>query len=265
MPSPFPGFDPFLESAALWPDFHSTFINYWREAIADSLPDHYEASLSERVYLVEVDPDVRAIVYPDVTVVQRTESKVETSGFAASAATTVEPVTIPLTLLEGPRELFIEVVHRPDRSLVATLELLSPSNTRAPGRMQYLAKRNALLRQEVHLVELDLLRGGARLPLAGRYPPGDAFYLVSRGDRRPDCQVYAWPLSSPLPTVPVPLRSPDADLLVDLARVFHTAYERGRFARRTNYQAGLPETYAEAERVWARRVIENALRGADLT
>ncbi|MCA9188686.1 MAG: DUF4058 family protein [Planctomycetales bacterium] len=46
MPSPFPGIDPFLEDAVFWPDFHATFINYWREAIADKLPDQYEAGIA---------------------------------------------------------------------------------------------------------------------------------------------------------------------------------------------------------------------------
>jgi hypothetical protein len=59
MKSPFPGMDPFLEQPAYWPDFHATFINYWREAIADLLPPSYEATLGERVYLVERDPDER--------------------------------------------------------------------------------------------------------------------------------------------------------------------------------------------------------------
>ena len=45
--------DPYLESPAFWSDFHATFINYWREAIADRLPDHYEARIDERVNLVE--------------------------------------------------------------------------------------------------------------------------------------------------------------------------------------------------------------------
>ena len=57
MPSPFPGFDPYLESPTFWSDFHSTFINYWRETIAETLPDKYEAGIGDRVYLVEPSED----------------------------------------------------------------------------------------------------------------------------------------------------------------------------------------------------------------
>jgi len=43
MNSPFPGMDPYLEDPAFWSDFHHTFIGCWREAIADALPEPYEA------------------------------------------------------------------------------------------------------------------------------------------------------------------------------------------------------------------------------
>ncbi len=63
---PFPGMDPYLEDPAYWSDFHRTFINYWREAIADQLPDHYEARIGEQVYLVEEPPTTRKLIGPDV-------------------------------------------------------------------------------------------------------------------------------------------------------------------------------------------------------
>ena len=68
MRSPFPGMDPFLENPAYWLDFHSRFVNCWCEAIADVLPPNYEASLGERVYLVEHDPEARKLGFPDVAV-----------------------------------------------------------------------------------------------------------------------------------------------------------------------------------------------------
>ena len=168
---------------------------------------------------------------------------------------TLEPVTIPLTILVGPRETYIEILHRPDRSLVAVLELLSPANKEQPGRTEYLAKRNALLYQQVHLVELDHLRGGRRPPLSKPLPPGDCYYLVSRAEQRPDCQVYAWGLRKPLPALPVPLRSPDPDLIIPLGSVFTTAYDRGRFQRRIDYRRPLPAHLRPDEKSWAASVV----------
>lgn len=228
MPSPFPGFDPALEDPAYWSDFHATFINYWREAIADALPDAYEARIGERIYLTEHEPDARKLVIPDVAVAR---AKLRTTPESYSNAATIEPVIVPLNTLDGPRETYIEILHRPERGLVAALELLSPANKNAPGRTEYLAKRKALLYQAVHLIELDLLRGGERLPMAAPLPPGDAYYFLSRAEQRPDCQVYAWRLEDPLPTLPVPLRQPDPDVFINLASVFNTAYDRGRFHR----------------------------------
>jgi hypothetical protein len=244
--------DPFLELPAYWSDFHLTIINYWREAIADVLPPEYEAALGERVYPVEHDPEARRLGYPDVAV---TEGERPATPPARSAgAATLEPVTIPLTILEGPREAYIEILHQPERRLVAALELLSPANKEQPGRAEYLAKRRALLCQDVHLVELDLLLEGQRLPLQGPLPPADYYYLVSRGDRRPDCQVYFWTLRQPLPTLPVPLRAPDPDVFINLATVFATAYERGRFGRRLPYQGPVPAFVLEEARPWVETV-----------
>jgi hypothetical protein len=44
--------DPYLEDPAFWPDFHFTFIGCWREAIAEVLPEAYEARLDETIVSV---------------------------------------------------------------------------------------------------------------------------------------------------------------------------------------------------------------------
>jgi hypothetical protein len=272
MKSPFPGMDPYLEHPAYRSeDFHSRFINAWCEAIADALPPQYEATLGERVYLVEHIPEARKLGFPDVAVSHGERPTPSSQSPASTGATeTLEPVTIPLTILEGPRETYIEILYQPERSLVAALELLSPPPSpyplplageegrvrgEAPGRTEYLAKRRALLVQNVHLAELDLLFGGRRLPLQQALPSADYYYLLSRGDQRPDCQVYRWTVRQPLPTLPVPLRSPDADLHIDLAAVFATAYERGRFFRRLNYQGPVPAFLREDNRRWCEAIV----------
>ncbi len=43
----------------------------------------------------------------------------------------------------------------------------------------------------------------------------------------------------PLPLLPVPLRAPDADVDVNLASVYRTAFSRGRYARSIDYGKGL--------------------------
>jgi hypothetical protein len=255
MPSIFPGMDPFLEHPAYWLDFHATFINYWREAIADELPPQYEAALGERVYLVEHDPEARKLGYPDLAVTQSEITIPSRRSTRAAGTLMLEPVTIPLTIHEGPRQAYIEILYQPDRSLVTALELLSPTNKEGDGRGEYLAKRKALLHQKVNVGELDLLQGGKRLPLEKPLPPADCYYLLARADQRPDCQVYFWSLRQPLPRLPVPLREPDPDLLIDLEAVFTTAYDRGRFGRRLNYQGPVPAPLKAKQRNWVQSVL----------
>src|SRR5262249_36397293 len=194
MKSPFPGMDPYLEDLAFWPDFHASFLPYWRDYLADRLPDHYDVRLDERVNLIAMSPETVKLIYPDVSLSKRGPAASHGSkGVASGDAGTMllEPGTIPNQLFEEVRETRVEILHRPLHSLVAVLELLSPWNKTGDGFYQYQVKRRAVLGQRrVHLVELDLLVGGQRPPLARPLPAGDYYALISPGEPRPDCAVY---------------------------------------------------------------------------
>lgn len=262
MSSPFPGMDPFLEDPTFWPDFHATFINYWREAIAEQLPDRYDARIGERVNLVEHPPETIRRVEPDVAVSRWGNGGGTLGSAAGGVVTTLEPVTIPLVIEEPTRQTYIEILRRADRDLVAVLELLSPANKTPPGLGEYRAKRNAILRQNVHLLELDLLLQGERMPLRGPLPPGDYYALLARADRRPDCNVYAWTVRDGLPKIPIPLRPPDADVMVDLAEVMRTTYDRGRYAKSVDYDSP-PETVRfSPHRQWILHRVAGVSNGA---
>jgi hypothetical protein len=225
--------DPYLENPAFWSDFHATFINYWRESLADLLPDHYEARIDERVNLVEVEPKKIRRFEPDVAVSRGPRSP--GAAPSASGVATLEPVVVPLLIEEETRETYIQILYRRDRTLVAILELLSPANKEEPDRSTYLARRNTLLHRDVHVVELDLLLKGQRIPLGEAYPAGHYFALVADATRRPDCDVYHWTMRQPLPPIPIPLLPPDPAVWIDLAAVFAITYERGRYARSIDY------------------------------
>jgi hypothetical protein len=241
--------DPYLEHPAHWPDFHATFINYWREALTVALPGHYTARIGERVYLVEGPPLTRKLTSPDVAV-ERQPGPPRPAATTSVASPVQSPVTLPLLLLDQPLETYIEILHRLDRSLVAVLEVLSPANKEQPGRGDHLAKRNALLLQNVHLLELDLLLGGQRLPLRAPLPAADYYAFIARADRRPDCEVYCWQMPERLPTLPIPLRAPDPDVMIDLAAVFATVYQRGGYEREIDYGQPPPVTLSEERLKW---------------
>lgn len=238
MPSLFPGMDPYLEDPAIWPDFHQRFITYCSEVLGGQLPDNYEARIDEQIRLVEVPPGKAKGIRPDISILQREEPP--RIAPATTTAATLEPVAIPLGITEEVRETEIRILYRPDRSLITVIELLSPTNKSDSGYPDYLAKRQAILRQPVHLVEINLLVGGRR-PFLGRdSPPGDYYISVVGTERRGYANIYSWPVRGPLPIIPIPLKAPDPDLLLNLADVFAITYDRGRYARALAY--GKPPT-----------------------
>ncbi len=250
MASPFPGMDPYLEDPAFWPDFHHRFLDDWCDAVADVLPPAYEARLDESVNLVTMSPDLIKLVYPDIAITRKRRPVRPKTHRTTTQL--LEPVTIPHEFLEEVRQGRIEILHRPERRLVGVLELLSPANKLGEGHLEYRAKRKAILGQRVHLVELDLLLGGQRLPLAEPLPTGDYYAMVSRANQRPDCEVYAWTVRQPLPPIPIPLLPPDADVWIELSGIFRTTYKRGRYARSLRYGKSPSAPMAPHDAKWAK-------------
>ena len=234
MPSPFPGMDPYLEQSACWRDFHLTFINYLRNAINDRLPQNYDARIEERVVILDSFDQPSQWFESDVAVAQETASSTAPQS-RPSVSGLLEPVTVPLIIPQRERQRYIEIYDYPEQTLVAVIEVLSPTNKRSRGRDEYLTKRDSLLNQEVHLIELDLLVGGQRLPVAEPLPADDYYAFVARADRRPYCDVYHWSVRQPLPAIPIPLKAPDPDLIVELQPVFTEAFARGRYERRLRF------------------------------
>lgn len=250
MPSPFPGMDPYLESSACWPDFHVEFITCLRKALNDRLPDTYDARVQERVIILDSFDRPSQLFETDVAVVEDRETPA-TAPSSSSASVLLEPVTLPLIIPQRERQHLIEIYDYPDQSLVAVVEVLSPTNKISREREDYLTKRDAYLNQDVHLVELDLLVGGLRLPVAEPLPANDYYAFVAHADRRPYCDVYSWSVHQPLPAVPIPLKAPDGEVIVELQAVFTEAFARGRYERRLPYQKPPRSRLSRADRAWA--------------
>jgi hypothetical protein len=250
MPSRFPGVDPYIEGSGLWPDFHHEFITAWRSALRRSLPKHYEARINEEIHLVDLSSGEMRKILPDVAVERREpyRAAVEQPAWQSSSVT----VTLPLPLVEDEvRESWIEIYHRPDRSLVAVLELLSPTNKRGETRSKYLAKRRAVIRHHVHLVELDLLLAGGRIAPPYEYPEADFTALVARAERPGFCDVQSWNLRDRLPRFEIPLKPPDADAVVDLQEVFDRAFDQGAYGDTIDYDQPPSVPLSEADLKWA--------------
>ena len=100
-------------------------------------------------------------------------------GRQSGAPSAVLPVASPapayarIPAVDLERLSYVEIRDARSRRLITAIELLSPTNKRiGSDRDQYLAMRASLMRQGVNLVEVDLLRGGPRMPMEGA-PPCD--------------------------------------------------------------------------------------------
>jgi hypothetical protein len=268
MPSPFPGMDPFLEDPAVFPDLHDTLITYLREAINAVLPPPYYARGSARVW---IEP-VRRHVEPDVDVLRRPPAGNGNAGTGTGAisaggvAVATESVIVRVQQ-EEIREPFLEVIRAGpgDDRLVATLEVLSLVNktTGVQGRELYQRKQAQLLNSSVHLVEIDLLRGGTHstaVPLAdarAQAGPFDYHVCVREFDRPSgEFRVYPIRLENRLPTVAIPLLPGDEAVRVALQSVLDRCYDSGHYARWVRYRERTPVPPLRPEQAaWAEQVL----------
>ncbi len=111
-----------------------------------------------------------------------------------------------------------------------------------------------MLGSSVHLVEIDLLRGGPRMPFASELPNCDYYALISRMEKRPMADFWPIRLRDRLPTIPIPVREPDPDARLDLQAVLHRVYDAARYA---NYvYEGTPQPALRGEdAAWARQFV----------
>src|SRR5947209_31320 len=159
MPSPFPGMDPYLERHR--GDIHHRLITYAWDQLTGSLPAELCARIEEHVFVESAQGTERSIV-PDLRVIgpRRSKKTKETKPAAA-------PANGPLILqLDDPvTQGYIEIRDQTSGMRVVTvIEVLSLAN-KLPGEGQdkYRRKQQELRDGHVSLVEIDLLRAGARL------------------------------------------------------------------------------------------------------
>ena len=248
MACPFPGMDPFIEGDS-WRNFHARFTIAIADFLTARVRPRYLVRAEERVYLEHVpEDDLPRSFWPDLSVV--TERSVYGAPSSATATAILEaPSIVGLPMPVRQREHYLTIVLRETMDVVTIIEILSPTNKRAgsDGSGEYLAKREAILLSHSHLVELDLLRGGGRLPTIQPLPPGDYYALVSRVARRPNAEVYAWPLLHRMPAIPIPLATGDEDAVLDLQAVFNTVYERSDYDYSLDYSRALNPPLGEAD------------------
>jgi hypothetical protein len=260
MPSPFPGMDPYIESSGYWGDFHGSMLSAIRAELNQRLPAGYAASIELFVWATEPETARKKHpVEPDVYVREEKRRLRKTATAAALAA----PLTIVFPTGQRKRRKHLQIVDARTRRVVTVIELLSPGNKKAGNdREVYLTKRSEYLANRLNVVEIDLLRGGRRLPLGVAAPPiPDYYVLVCRSWEFPRAGVWSFSIRDPLPQIPVPVSSDLPDTLLPLRECVDRAYDEGRYAMALAYDEPLKPRLQQRDAAWARELVAPWLSG----
>jgi len=232
MPTPFPGMDPYLEHPDLWPDVHHRLIVAIADALAPVLRPRYRVLVETRTYRVEPG-EVVFIGRPDVTTVHPMREAAQ--PYAAPAPR--QPLTVEVPVPDLVEEGYLEVRDVRSGEVVTVVELLSPTNKRpGEGRRLYETKRLSILGSLTHLVEIDLIRAYEPMLVYGDGRHRHYRILVSRAERRPRAELYAFNVQDPIPTFKLPLRRGDEEPVVDLGRLLHELYDRAGYDLSVDYR-----------------------------
>ena len=271
--NPFPGMNPYLETPALWPNVHTSIIVGLRNFLAPRLRPEYGVGIEERVH-ISAEPggngsgdgnaDIRI---PDAVVLAAATAAPSPAGAPSPAAApsastprrfpaperSKDAIAVHLPPTDLFRQRYLEVRRANNRQVVAVIELLSPTNKDGYGRQEYLAKRAAVLSSPAHLVEIDLLRAGQRMPVIGDDVPDTDYRILVANARRtePVADLYPFGIRQPIPDFVLPLAQDAEGIAVNLNSVVNQVYADGSYDLDIDYQQAPPEPpLSDDDRRW---------------
>jgi hypothetical protein len=248
--------DPFIEDQK-WSGFHNRFINELGDTLVALLRPRYEVEPEERIYVETAESDTHSF-RADVAVAEGLP--LARRNATSSAVLDVEPrmYDLPMPATREEREGYLVIRKTGEREVVTVIELLSPTNKRpgSDGRREYLKKRHDVLRSSSHLVEIDLLLAGQRLPtVRPLLPTTDYCAFVCRAANRPQADVFEWTLRQRLPRLPIPLLPGDADAIIDLQQALTAVYDRAGYDYSVHYDEALRLQVRPTDEAWLREVM----------
>ena len=257
MKSKFPGMYPYLEGAD-WQDVHNSLAYVIKRQLSPQLRPKYFARL-EKYAVTDTSPHLNmGIVYPDLDVWKKPPEAFKEASTAIMVEVALTPPTVTFPFI-GALEVnvpIIEIKDKENNELITTLEILSPANKRNPGYDKYIEKQRKLHEWGVHLLEIDLVRQDERYfkhPLVAK-----THYLVTllRGNSN-KVDVWAIDIKDKLPVLPVPLKAPDADAVLNLQNAFDEMYREGLYADSINYgKTPPPPAFSEEEQKWIDSILK---------
>jgi hypothetical protein len=241
---------------------HQTLAVYTRDAVQTRLPDDLWARAEERVF-VETDAERTRHVIPDAHVARvYPPPQPPPAALREGGVTVAEPVVFELQeplIAEG----YIEIRERTGGKVITVIEFLSVANkSGGVGQEKYLEKQAEVLRSNVSLVEIDLVRTGQRVLALPHYEipvehRSDYLACISPGWKRNRRELYPMPLRERLPILPIPLRQNESPVLLDIQALVDQAYATGRYDR-LDYCAQLDPPLSADDTAWAEALLKAA-------
>ena len=266
--NPFPGMNPYLERSDIWPGVHLLVIAELQGFLAPRLQPDYVVTVGERVYVI-AEPGLNGngtdgdnVRIPDVAVLAgAAEASRENPDYQFERSPAA--VSVQLPAMDVVRERYLEVRRVDNRQqVIAVIELLSPTNKSGDGRKEYLSKRAEVLYSPTHLVEIDLLRAGRPMPLAGAVP--DSHYRILVANARRDeavADLYPFSIRQSMPDFVMPLAKDTEGVAVNLSGILANIYSARAYNLLVDYQTDPEPPLSDADRVWLDQLLrEKGLR-----
>lgn len=232
----------------LWKDFHGVYMVYLLTALKKVLrPLHYDARIEQGLQ-IQLEGRL-ATPQSDISIFDTDPNRYGYPSIRDHDGTITMPIAellaIDLTDLDYYNAIAIRQHTDDEKTPVAWLEVLSPSNKHGNGREEYQQKRERLLRSGVVFIEADFIPRypptyGGIPPYNPRYPLENAapFWLIIT-DPRPDLQsgqaiLYPFGVDEPLPSVVIPLQGDDR-LSFSLDAPYQRMFEEQFYGDKADY------------------------------
>ena len=257
MTSPFPGMDPYLEGHYFY-DFYSTLFFEFKRLLARPLMPDYIIEIANDYYLEnENNIELKNINTNLEFIKNNYDEKKEPQPNKSS-----QPVFKANNLTEEELEIYgrrirkIQIRKRKDEKLITEIHILTPLSKDSPNRNVYLNKIKKLQENNVHILEIDLLRHGQRtidhiIVKCSHY----LVKLIRANERTP--VLWAFSVKQRLPVVPVPLVFPHADAVLDIGKAMDRAYEMSQYQYALKYGGEPPGVgFSEEDGEWVRKRVD---------
>ena len=257
MKSPFPGMNPWLEGY-MWTDVHHDLASAIRALLAPQIAPKYVARLAIAT-IMDNDPESEiGIIYPDVEVLERYNILREPTATYGATATVTEPTLFtPYKLPIEVRIPIVEIRDTANNKLVTAIEIIPPVNKRNPNLIDYRTKIADLHRNNVHILEIDLLRRGTR-PFGAKLKAAHYQMMLLRAGTN-NAAIWAINIQDKLPILPVPLRVSDPDAILDLGKAMDTIFERSLYHLSIDYAKNpAPPIFSEQDESWIQQIVSNS-------